>query len=169
MFQAEPTIRGGLIAKTGPFGMRRTEFTRRVAAGLHTRCSAPLNAAMKARPGAILLFTFLRHTAPHNPKTVYIGRMTQSATGPVASEIARRLAGALEPTLLEVINDSAQHSGHMGDDGSGESHFTVIIESAAFVGQSRVGQQRLVNQALGDLMDGTVHALAIKARPPQDA
>ncbi|OYW21552.1 MULTISPECIES: BolA family transcriptional regulator [unclassified Sphingomonas] len=95
--------------------------------------------------------------------------MNQTATGPVASEIARRLAIALEPTLLEVINDSAQHSGHMGDDGSGESHFTVVIESAAFIGQSRVGRQRLVNQALGDLMDGTVHALAIKARAPEGA
>ncbi len=57
----------------------------------------------------------------------------------------------------------------MGDYGSGESHFTVVIESAAFIGQSRVGRQRLVNQALGDLMDGTIHALAIKARAPEDA
>lgn len=94
--------------------------------------------------------------------------MIAAATGPVATEIALRLSRALTPRLLEVINDSAKHAGHMGDDGSGESHFTVIIESAAFSGQSRLARQRLVNQALGDLMDGTVHALAIKARAPED-
>ncbi|OYY75914.1 MAG: BolA family transcriptional regulator [Sphingomonas sp. 28-62-20] len=95
--------------------------------------------------------------------------MTNAATGPVATQIAVRLARALEPSLLEIINDSASHAGHMGDDGSGESHFTVVIESAAFVGQSRVARQRLVNQALGDLMDGTVHALVIKAKAPEEA
>ncbi len=91
------------------------------------------------------------------------------ATGPVATQIADRLRAALHPTALDVINDSASHAGHMGDDGSGESHFTVIIESAAFAGQSRVVRQRLVNQALGDLMAGTVHALAIKAKAPGEA
>jgi BolA family transcriptional regulator, general stress-responsive regulator len=94
--------------------------------------------------------------------------MTAPATGPVAAEIAARLAAALTPSRLEVINDSAQHAGHMGDDGSGESHFTVVIESAAFAGQSRLARQRLVNAALGDLMAGTVHALAIRATAPGD-
>ncbi len=92
--------------------------------------------------------------------------MTTLATGPVAKEITARLTAALNPSHLDVINDSAQHSGHMGDDGSGESHFTVVIQSAAFAGQSRVARQRLVNQALGDLMAGAVHAMAIKATAP---
>lgn len=95
--------------------------------------------------------------------------MSSLATGPVAKEITARLTAALAPTQLAVINDSASHSGHMGDDGSGESHFTVVIESAAFAGQSRVARQRLVNQALGDLMAGTVHAMAIKATAPGEA
>ncbi|MBY0285191.1 MAG: BolA family transcriptional regulator [Sphingomonas sp.] len=95
--------------------------------------------------------------------------MTDPATGPVATEIAARLTAALTPSHLAVINDSAQHAGHMGDDGSGESHFTVVVESAAFAGQSRLARQRLVNAALGDLMAGTVHALAIKARAPGEA
>lgn len=86
--------------------------------------------------------------------------------GPVAIEIEARLTSALLPTRLAVINDSAQHRGHMGDDGSGESHFTVEIESAAFAGQSRVARQRMVNHALGDLMREAVHALAIKAKAP---
>jgi BolA family transcriptional regulator, general stress-responsive regulator len=87
-------------------------------------------------------------------------------TGPVAQEIERLLTEALAPTRLAVINDSASHSGHMGDDGTGESHFTVEIESAAFTGQSRLARQRLVNKALGDLPGQRVHALAIKARAP---
>ena len=95
--------------------------------------------------------------------------METLATGPVAAEITARLTAALAPSQLHVVNDSALHAGHMGDDGSGESHFTVVIESAAFVGQSRVARQRLVNRALGDLMDGTVHAMAIKASAPGEA
>ncbi len=92
--------------------------------------------------------------------------MITIATGPVATEIAARLTAALSPTKLDVVNDSAKHAGHMGDDGSGESHFSVVIESAAFIGQSRVNRQRLVNKALGDLMAGTVHAMAITATAP---
>lgn len=95
--------------------------------------------------------------------------MSTLATGPVAAEITARLTAALAPSHLAVINDSASHSGHMGDDGSGESHFTVVIESAAFAGQSRVARQRLVNRALGNLMAGTVHAMAIKATAPGEA
>lgn len=87
-------------------------------------------------------------------------------TGPVAQEIERLLTEALAPVRLAVINDSASHSGHTGDDGTGESHFTVEIESAAFAGQSRLARQRMVNKALGDLPGQRVHALAIKAKAP---
>ena len=86
--------------------------------------------------------------------------------GQIAEEIERRLAALFTPTLLAVINDSAKHSGHMGDDGTGESHFTVEIESASFAGVSRLERQRMVNRALGDLPGQRVHALAIKARAP---
>ena len=92
--------------------------------------------------------------------------MSSIATGPVASEIATRLTSALDPTHLEVVNDSAQHAGHMGDDGTGESHFTVIVESPAFAGLNRVQRQRLVNTALADLLVSRIHALAIRARAP---
>ena len=87
-------------------------------------------------------------------------------TGPLADEIARLLTRAFAPTRLEVINDSARHHGHSGDDGSGESHFTVVIESAAFAGVSRLQRQRQVNAALGDIPGQRVHALAIKAKAP---
>jgi len=92
--------------------------------------------------------------------------MMNQSLGPVGQEIETRLRAALSPERLAVINDSAKHSGHMGDDGSGESHFTVEIVAGAFAGQSRLARQRMVNAAVGDLMAGTVHALAIKAKAP---
>ena len=92
--------------------------------------------------------------------------MSTSLTGPIAREIEARLRAALSPTRLAVINDSARHHGHAGDDGSGESHFTVEVEALVFAGMSRLERQRAVNAALGDLMKQRVHALAIRARAP---
>lgn len=95
--------------------------------------------------------------------------MTQPATAPLAEQIAARLTAALAPSRLAVANDSAQHAGHRGDDGTGESHFSVTIESAAFAGLGRVARQRLVNRALADLLSSRIHALAISARAPGEA
>jgi BolA family transcriptional regulator, general stress-responsive regulator len=96
----------------------------------------------------------------------YIGAMQSDLKGPMATEIETRLMAALSPTRLNVINDSGHHAGHSGDDGTGESHFTVEIESAAFAGVARLERQRMVNRALGDLPGQKVHALAIKAKAP---
>lgn len=90
-------------------------------------------------------------------------------TGPLQREIETRLTEAFTPARLEVMNDSAGHRGHAGDDGSGESHFTVLIESGAFAGRSRLERQRLVNAALGDIPGERVHALAIRAYAPGEA
>ena len=87
-------------------------------------------------------------------------------TGPIAQEIHRLLSEAFAPTHLAVINDSEKHHGHAGHDGSGESHFTIEIESTAFAGVSRLQRQRLINGALGDIPGQRVHALAIKAKAP---
>ena len=73
---------------------------------------------------------------------------------------------ALSPSRLAVIDDSDKHRGHAGHDGSGESHFTVEVESPSFTGQSRVARQRAVNSALAELLRDKVHALAIKATAP---
>jgi BolA family transcriptional regulator, general stress-responsive regulator len=86
--------------------------------------------------------------------------------GPLQNEMEALLMAAFAPAHLLVINDSDSHRGHAGHDGTGESHFTVEIESAAFAGQSRVNRQRMVNKALGDLPGQRIHALAIKARAP---
>jgi BolA protein len=95
--------------------------------------------------------------------------MTDIATAPLTDIIDHRLREALSPARLEVLNESAQHRGHMGDDGTGETHFRVEIESAAFAGLSRVARQRLINQALADLLATRIHALAIRARAPGEA
>jgi BolA protein len=78
----------------------------------------------------------------------------------------RRLQLALEPSRLDLTDDSEQHRGHGGYNPSGESHFSLLIESAAFAGRTRVERQRLVYKALGELMHERVHALAIKAIAP---
>lgn len=90
-------------------------------------------------------------------------------TTPVQREMENLLQEAFAPARLDVINDSASHRGHAGDDGSGESHFTVVIESAAFAGKNRLERQRMVNRALGDIPGERVHALAIRAFAPGEA
>lgn len=92
--------------------------------------------------------------------------MNAASTGPVATEMLRRLGVELEPTHIELIDDSEQHRGHGGYNPAGESHFTLIIESAAFAGKSRVERQRMVYSALGELMDERVHALSIRVTAP---
>ena len=98
----------------------------------------------------------------------HVNPQTRSMSGTLQAEMESLLTAAFAPSRLEVINDSARHHGHAGDDGSGESHFTVVIESAAFAGQSRLARQRMVNAALGDIPGGRVHALAIRAFAPRE-
>ena len=92
--------------------------------------------------------------------------MDTTATGPVATEMLKRLNSALSPSRIELTDDSEQHRGHGGYNPAGESHFSLDIESAAFAGKSRVERQRLVYRALGELMHERVHALSIRATAP---
>jgi len=93
--------------------------------------------------------------------------MTEDNKGTIAEEMDQLLRDAFAPTTLEIINDSAQHSGHVGDDGSGESHFTIVIRAAAFADINRLQRQRAVIAALGDIVGERVHAVAIKASVPE--
>jgi BolA family transcriptional regulator, general stress-responsive regulator len=89
-----------------------------------------------------------------------------SAKGQVHREIESRLRASFSPSVLVVTNDSAKHHGHAGDDGTGESHFSVQIEAAVFAGVARLERQRMINRALGDLPGERVHAMAVKAWAP---
>lgn len=95
--------------------------------------------------------------------------MAHPDTGPVATEMLRRLNSALSPARVELVDDSEQHRGHGGYNPAGESHFSLVIESDAFAGRSRVERQRMVYSALGDLMEERVHALSIRARAPGES
>ena len=92
--------------------------------------------------------------------------MNAQETGPVATDMLRRLNSALSPTKIDLVDDSEQHRGHGGYNPAGESHFTLRIQSAAFAGKSRVERQRMIYAALGDLMRERVHALSIRASAP---
>jgi BolA protein len=92
--------------------------------------------------------------------------MHATATGPIATEMLRRLNSALSPSRIELVDDSEKHRGHGGYNPEGESHFTLQIESEAFAGKSRIERQRLIYKALGELMRERVHALQIRARAP---
>ena len=91
---------------------------------------------------------------------------SKTIMGEVTKQIEKKLTEALNPSLLEVIDDSESHRGHSGHREGGESHFTVIIQSPSFAGQSRVAMQRMVMTALKEELAGPVHALAIKASVP---
>ena len=80
----------------------------------------------------------------------------------IEDEIRQRLEAAFQPARLEVVNDSHKHAGHAGDDGSGDSHFSVLIRADALAAMTRLARHRAVHQALGDLTV-RVHALAIDA------
>jgi BolA protein len=85
------------------------------------------------------------------------------ATGITADALRRRLEELLTPSELEVLDESWQHAGHAGADGSGSgTHFRVRIASPMFAGRSRVAQHRLVYDALRDFVDRGLHALAIE-------
>ncbi len=79
------------------------------------------------------------------------------------TRIHAALSTALNPTELNVIDDSARHAGHAGASPGGETHYNVEIIASAFVGLSRVAMQRAVMDALKSEFDTGLHALSIKA------
>jgi BolA protein len=86
----------------------------------------------------------------------------------LAPEIRQRLQ-ALQPTELEVVDESERHRGHAGYREGGNTHWHVTIVSPRFAGASVVARHRMVYQALGNLMNNPIHALAITARAPEEA
>ena len=97
----------------------------------------------------------------------------QNEVGPVYSRIATLLQETFEPSHLEIEDESHMHASHaaMRNNEHAETHFKVTIVSDKFDSVSIVERHRLVNTALAAEMDatqgGTVHALSIKAKTPQ--
>ena len=86
----------------------------------------------------------------------------------VAEDIRRRLA-ALRPSRLELLDESAKHAGNAGAAPGGNTHWKLTIVSAEFAGKATVARHRMIYQALGELMQHPIHALAITARAPGES
>jgi BolA protein len=84
----------------------------------------------------------------------------------VAALLRERLA-VLEPEVLEIHDDSAEHAGHAGA-ASGGGHFSIVIVSQAFAGLPRLARHQRVYRHVADLLPHPVHALSIKALAPQE-
>ena len=85
----------------------------------------------------------------------------------VAARIRERLA-VLEPLGIELVDESSKHAGHAGWRPGGGTHWRLSIVSARFAGQTTLARHRMVYQALGELMQNPIHALAISARAPEE-
>ncbi len=84
----------------------------------------------------------------------------------ITDTLRERLA-PLAPTLVDIHDDSAEHAGHAGA-AAGGGHFSLVIVSNAFSGQSRLARHRAVLERVGDLIPHPVHALAIQAYTPEE-
>jgi len=76
-------------------------------------------------------------------------------------QISEALKQSFAPSHLDVINESHLHAGHAGDDGSGESHWKVVIVSNQFSGLTRIAKHRAVHAALGKDILNRIHALSL--------
>jgi len=84
-----------------------------------------------------------------------------------AGLIEERLSKELDAEHVEVFDDSARHADHLGAQGGG-GHFRVLVVSRRFDGLSPVAAQRLVYEALGELMTSDVHAVQMKTLTPAE-
>lgn len=87
----------------------------------------------------------------------------------VATIIREKLASSLAPERLDVVDESHKHAGHAGHRPGGETHFRLLIVSAAFEGRSRLERQRMVNKILAADIGNPVHALAMRTLTPAEA
>ena len=83
------------------------------------------------------------------------------------TRIRDALTKQLQPTHLNIEDDSHRHKGHAGA-ADGRGHFNVQIVSLAFEGKAPIARHRLVYAALGDMMTTDIHALSIEARTPKE-
>ena len=82
--------------------------------------------------------------------------------------LRERLSAALDPSRLDIVDQSAAHAGHEGAKGGG-GHYVVTIVSAAFAGLPLIKRHRLVYGAVGEAMKDEIHALSIRAYAPDEA
>jgi len=76
--------------------------------------------------------------------------------------IEEKLQQEFEPTFLEVINNSHLHHGHLGDDGSGNTHFAIRIKAEKLKNMSKVDAHRAIKKILAEEFKMGLHALEIR-------
>jgi BolA family transcriptional regulator, general stress-responsive regulator len=82
------------------------------------------------------------------------------------ARLREALMVGLQPTRLDVVNESELHAGHRNSPGTGESHFRLLIVSPKFTGMTRVARHRLVNELVAAELAGGIHALALGTFAP---
>lgn len=80
--------------------------------------------------------------------------------------IAAALTKALNPSVLEIADESDRHHGHAGARPGGQTHYRLYIVADAFTGKGRLDRHRMVNAVLADEFAGGLHALAVTAAAP---
>lgn len=77
------------------------------------------------------------------------------------ARIRQILENALQPTLLEIRDDSHKHAGHAGARPEGETHFHITIQSSKLNGLSRVEAHRTILILLQPEMQTGLHAVSL--------
>ena len=80
------------------------------------------------------------------------------------SAIQQKLHSAFSPSVLEVENESHNHSSKPGNN----THFKVTLVSEAFGGLTAVARHRAVYAVLKDELASGVHALALHTYAPNE-
>lgn len=83
-------------------------------------------------------------------------------------KIRQRVTAALAPSEIDVIDEGHLHKGHEGAR-DGRGHFRVRVVSNRFAGLRPLQRHRLVYDAVGDLMQTDIHALAVAALTEDEA
>ena len=130
-----------------------------------------------------------RHLAVQQKTTTWVTRIAPDGKGcgetagapmtgvgrPIATAMRRKLQTALEPTVLEIVDESWQHAGHAGnpstkgDDGSAETHFALDVVSEKFQGMKQVARQRHVYALLEEeFNEKGLHALQMSTKTPEE-
>ncbi len=76
----------------------------------------------------------------------------------VQQTIESKITAELQPSHLEVVNESHMHSVPPGS----ESHFKLVVVSEQFAGKTRVARHQMVNGILADELDRHLHALSMQ-------
>lgn len=77
-------------------------------------------------------------------------------------KIKQAISEGLSPNRIQLINESHKHAGHSGDDGSGQTHFKLMVVSDKFIGHNRMQRQRFVNGLLAEHFQQGLHAISME-------